>query len=98
LGHMGVDRTAMNKHIYDALKPGGLYIIAHHAGRQGTGISESATLHRVEEKFLIQEVISAGFRFQASADFLRNPLDPRDQNIPESGQLKDGFILKFIKP
>jgi predicted methyltransferase len=98
LGHMGVDRKAMNKHIFNALKPGGTYIIADHAGRPGTGISESKTLHRIEETFLIQEVISAGFRFEASSDFLHNPLDPRDQNTPADGQLKDGFILKFIKP
>jgi predicted methyltransferase len=98
LGHMGVDRIAMNKHIFNALKHGGLYIIADHAGRAGTGISESSTLHRIEEKFLIQEVTSVGFRLESSGNFLHNPLDPRDQNTPLAGQMKDGFILKFIKP
>jgi len=98
LGHMSVDRNAMNKHIFSALKHGGLYIIVDHAGRAGTGISESATLHRIEEEFLIKEVTSAGFKLESSDDFFRNPLDPRDQNTPLAGQTKDGFILKFIKP
>src|SRR4029077_20358140 len=40
LGHLGVDRAAMNRAVFRALKPGGLYVIADHAGRPGTGISE----------------------------------------------------------
>src|SRR5215204_2285598 len=62
LGHLGVDRAAMNQAVFRALKPGGLYVIADHSGRPGTGISESGTLHRIEEKFLRQEVEAAGFR------------------------------------
>ena len=33
LGHLGVDRAAMNRAVFRALKPGGLYVIADHAGR-----------------------------------------------------------------
>lgn len=98
LGHLGVDRGRMNRAIFAALKPGGVYVIVDHAGRPGTGISESATLHRVEEAFVKQEVESAGFRFAGAGDFLRNPNDPRDKNAPEGGQAKDGFALKFVKP
>src|SRR5438552_14491374 len=76
LGHLGVDRAAMNRAVFRALKPGGLYVIADHAGRPGTGISESGTLHRIEQAFLRQEVEAAGFKLQAEADFLRNPNDP----------------------
>jgi len=98
LGHLGVDRAAMNAAVFRALKPGGLYVIADHAGRPGTGISESGTLHRVEEAFVRREVEAAGFRFVASGDFLRNPQDPRDRNVPEPAQPKDEFVLKFVKP
>ena len=49
LGHLGVDRAAMNRAVFRALKPGGLFVIADHVGRPGTRISESGTLHRVEE-------------------------------------------------
>ena len=62
LGHLGVDRAAMNRAVFRALKPGGLYVIADHAGRPGTGISESGTLHRIEEAFLRHEVEAAGFK------------------------------------
>jgi len=98
LGFMGVDRARMNAAIFRGLKPGGLYVIADHAGRPGTGISESGTLHRIEESFLRREVEAAGFRLQSEGDFLRNPNDPRDQNTPNPPQPKDEFVLKFVKP
>ncbi len=98
LGWMGVDRAAMNQAVFRALKPGGSYIIADHSGRAGTGISESGTLHRIEETFLRHEVEAAGFSLAATADFLRNANDPRDRNTPNPPQPKDEFVLKFVKP
>ncbi len=97
-GFMGVDRAQMNRAIFRALKPGGMFIIADHAGRAGTGISESGTLHRIEEAFLRSEVTAAGFRLAARGDFLANPNDPRDRNVPNPPQPKDDFVLKFVKP
>ena len=98
LGAAGVDRAKMNAAIYRALKPGGLYVIADHAGRPGTGISESNTLHRIEESFLKAEVEAAGFRLAEEGSFLRNPNDPRDRETPEPAMPKDEFVLKFRKP
>ena len=98
LGHLGVDRARMNAALFAALKPGGVYVIADHSGRPGTGISESGTLHRVEEAFVRREVEAAGFRFAAEGSFLRNPADPRDRNEPDPPQPKDEFVLKFVKP
>jgi predicted methyltransferase len=98
MGWLKVDRGAMNASIFKALKPGGLYVIADHAGRAGTGISESDTLHRVEEDFVIREVEAAGFKLAARGTFLRNPNDPRDRNEPDPPMAKDEFVLKFVKP
>jgi predicted methyltransferase len=98
MGFLGVDRGQMNRAVFRALKPGGMYVIADHSGRPGTGISESGTLHRIEEVFLRSEVEAAGFKLASEGDFLRNPGDPRDQNTPNPPQPKDEFVLKFIKP
>jgi predicted methyltransferase len=98
LGFLGVDRAQMNRAIYRALKPGAMYVIADHSGRPGTGISESGTLHRIEEAFLRREVEATGFKLVAEGSFLRNPGDPRDQNTPNPPQPKDEFVLKFVKP
>ena len=97
LGHMNVDRSKMNQAVFSALRPGGVYVIADHSGRLGTGISEAGTLHRVEESFVRKEVESAGFKFVALGNFLRNPVDPRDKNTPDKAQAKDEFVLKFVK-
>ena len=98
LGFMGVDRARMNRAVFNALKSGASYVIADHAGRPGTGISESGTLHRIEQAFLVSEVEAAGFKLLAEAAFLRNLADPRDRNTPEPAQPKDEFVLKFVRP
>jgi predicted methyltransferase len=98
LGHMGVDRSRMNSAIFAGLKPGGIYVIADHSGRPGTGISEAGTLHRIEAAFLQKEVETAGFKLIEHGDFLRNSSDPRDKNTPEPAQPKDEFVLKFARP
>ena len=98
LGFLGVDRAQMNRAVFAALKPGGRYVIADHSGRKGTGISESGTLHRVEESFVRKEVEAAGFKLAEEGNFLRNPSDPRDKNTPDPPQPKDEFVLKFVKP
>ena len=98
LGHMGVDRDAMNRAIYRGLKSGGVYVIGDHAGRPGTGISEAGTLHRIDEAFLRAEVERAGFKLVAEGQFLRNPADPRDKNTPHPPKPKDEFVFKFVKP
>ncbi len=98
LGFLNVDRDKMNQAAFRALKPGGFYVIADHSGRPGTGISESGTLHRIEEAFLRKEVEAAGFKLVAEGNFLRNPNDPRDKNTPDPPQPKDEFVLKFVKP
>jgi predicted methyltransferase len=96
MGHLKVDRDKLNRSVYEGLKPGGMYVIADHSGRPGTGISESGTLHRIEETFLIKEVEAAGFKLVARGDFLRHPQDARDQAEPPYP--KDEFVLKFVKP
>ena len=98
LAYQPIDRAQMNKAIFAALKPGGMYVIADHAGRPGTGISETRTLHRIEKTYLRKEVEAAGFKLAEEGKFLRNPADPRDKNTPNPPMPKDEFVFKFVKP
>ena len=98
LGWIGADRGRMNAAVFAALKSGGHYVLADHSGRPGTGISESKSLHRIEESLLRREVEAAGFRLVDHADFLRNPSDPRDKSVFKPAQPNDEFVLKFVKP
>jgi predicted methyltransferase len=97
------DRAKMNKAVFDALKSGGIYGIVDHSARAGAGTSAAQTLHRIEEKTVVDEVTKAGFKLDASGDFLRNPNDKRDWNdSPKAAAAKRGtsdrFALKFVKP
>ena len=100
---MGTDRAKMNKAIYNALKPGGVYAIIDHSSRAGAGVTEAQTLHRIEEKVVRDEIAAAGFKLAAEASFLRNPSDARDWNASprsagEQRGTSDRFVLKFVKP
>jgi predicted methyltransferase len=98
LGWAGADRAQVNRAVFDALKPGGYYVVADHSGRPGTGITESKSLHRIEQALLRQEVEAAGFKLVAEGQFLRNPADPRDKSVFKPAQPNDEFVLKFQKP
>ncbi|HXU04051.1 MAG TPA: SAM-dependent methyltransferase [Polyangia bacterium] len=100
---MGANRDRMNKAVFDALRPGGYYVIVDHAARPGSGTADAQTLHRIDEAFVIAEVERAGFKLNAVADFLRNPADKRDWNASprtagERRGTSDRFALQFVKP
>jgi predicted methyltransferase len=96
--YMEVDRAAMNKKMFAALKPGGFLIIADHSAKAGDGITVARTLHRIEESTLKQEIEAAGFKLVAEADFLRHPEDPRDAKVFQPTVPNDEFVLKYQKP
>ena len=97
--YMNVDRAAMNRKLFAALKPGGILIIADHSARLGDGTTVGKTLHRIEEAALRHEVENAGFKLVGEGNFWRHPEDPRDFSIqPVSGKPVDEFALKFQKP
>ena len=96
--YMAVDRAQMNRKLYDALKPGGMLVIADHSAKPGEGISAGKTLHRIEESVLRREVEAAGFKLVAEGDFLRHPEDTRDFSVNRPTGPVDEFVLKFQKP
>ena len=90
----------VNKAIFNALKPGGLYVIIDHAGAAGTGYSQMNTLHRIEEPVVKDELKAAGFVLEAESDVLRNPADPHTAMVfdPSIRGKTDQFMLRFRKP
>lgn len=94
------DVGRMNRAVYDALKPGGYYVVIDHAGRSGTGNTEVQTLHRIEGDFLRREVEAAGFIFDGESDAIRNPQDDLSINVfDERVRFRtDQFVYRFRKP
>ena len=96
----GLDIAGFNKSVFDALKPGGLFIVLDHSAPAGSGVSDTNTLHRIDVASVKTEVMAAGFEFVASSDILANPADPRTATVfdPAIRGKTDQFILKFRKP
>jgi predicted methyltransferase len=97
------DRDRMNRAVFAALKPGGVYGIVDHSGRPGTGATETQTLHRIEQSVVEAEIKNAGFVLDAEASFLRHPEDARDwsaspRTAGERRGTSDRFVLRFKKP
>ena len=93
-----VDRAQMNRRIYEALKPGGVFVVADHSAAKGAGTSVASTLHRIDEDVVRREVEAAGFRLVGEGGFLRHPEDPRDARVFGSKVPVDEFVLRFRKP
>ena len=100
---MKADRERMNRAVFAALAPGGVYGVVDHSAKPGSGLAEVETLHRIDEVNVRQEVEAAGFAFASEGEFLRNPADPRDWNAsPRAAGAQRGtsdrFAFKFVKP
>jgi predicted methyltransferase len=94
------DVAIVNKKVYDALKPGGLYIVLDHAAEKGSGLRDTETLHRIDEAAVKAEVLAAGFKFVGRSSLLANPNDDRKLKVfdPAIRHKTDQFILIFRKP
>ena len=96
ISYLPVDRDAMNRKIFAALKPGGRYVVVDHSALPGTGITAGKTLHRIEQAFVVAEVQRAGFVLDGEGAFMRSATDTRDKSSNEPGS--DKFVLRFMKP
>ena len=96
----GLDLGAVNKAIFAALKPGGVYLVLDHAAAPGTGFTTTNTLHRIDEAAVKTEILAAGFVLDGESPLLRNPADDHSAKVfdPAIRGKTDQFILKFRKP
>lgn len=80
-----VDTAAFNEKIYEALRPGGRYVIVDHKAAAGAGWSEAESLHRIEPSTIVEEVTAAGFELAIDSDVLANPDDDRSESVFAEG-------------
>jgi len=95
-----VDVAAFNRQVFDALKPGGLYIVLDHAAAKDAPADVTETLHRIQAENVKREVEAAGFKLEAESSLLANPADPHTANVFDKSIAghTDQFILKFRRP
>ena len=94
------DMAHFNKSVFDALKPGGVFLVLDHAAAEGSGIARTNDLHRIDPASVKAEVTAAGFEFVGESKVLRNPGD--DHSLPIFDKSikgkSDKFIYRFRKP
>ncbi len=95
----GPDIASVNKAVFAALKPGGVYLVIDHSA-PGTGLTATNTLHRIDVEAVKSEVAAAGFVLESTSDLLSNPDDPHTAMVfaPSIRGKTDQFVLKFRKP
>jgi predicted methyltransferase len=95
-----VDMAAFNRHVFESLKPGGVYFILDHEANPGMTDSQIAVFHRIAKARVIAEVTDAGFRLADEGKFLERPSDDHSKTIfdPVIRGHTDQYALKFVKP
>ena len=96
----GTDRAAMNRAIYNALRPGGVFLVIDHHAPDGSGITYVNDTHRIDAQVVRDEVRAAGFVLDAESDMLANPEDDHLSNVfePDIRRHTDRFVYRFRKP
>lgn len=98
IAYMPVDRAKMDQRLFNALKTGGHLVVMDHSAKPGSGTSAAKSLHRIDEKVVLDEFRHTGFQLEQEGDFLKNPDDPRDQAFFNMKIQTDKFALRFVKP
>ncbi len=94
------DPAILNKNVFNALKPGGVFVIVDHVAEAGSGLRDTDTLHRIDPETVKTQVTAAGFVFEGASDVLRNPADDHKTLVFDKSIRghTDQFVFKFRKP
>jgi predicted methyltransferase len=94
------DMAKFDAAVFQALKPGGLFVVEDHAAAPGSGVSATNTLHRIDPAVVKREVMAAGFVFDGESKVLRNPADNHTLKVfdPAIRGHTDQFVYRFRKP
>lgn len=95
-----IDTASLNKRIFDALKPGGIFFIVDHNAAPGSGTRDTKTLHRIDPEVIKKEVSAAGFELVEQSKLLAHAEDDHTKMVfaPGLRGLTDQTIFKFRKP
>jgi predicted methyltransferase len=92
--------TALNRAFFNALKPGGVFLVIDHVAESGSGLRDTQTLHRIDPARLRSEIEAAGFVFEAQSAALRNPTDDHRRSVfdPLVRGSTDQVVFRFRRP
>ncbi len=94
------DIAKLNSRFFEALKPGGIFLVIDHVAEAGSGLRDTETLHRIDPIQMKREIEAAGFIFEGENVALRNPNDDHKRRIFDAlirGRT-DQVVYRFRKP
>jgi len=94
------DVPAFDKGVYNALKPGGRFVVIDHSAPDGSGLASTDTTHRIDAAVVKKDMAAAGFKFVGESNVLRNPADDRTLLVfnPKVRGHTDQFVYVFQRP
>jgi predicted methyltransferase len=94
------DVAKLNRAFFDALKPGGVFLVIDHVAAAGSGLRDTETLHRIDPIRMRHEIEAAGFVLEAHSDVLRNGNDDHRRSVfdPLIRGATDQVVLRFRRP
>ena len=93
------DRQNMNRAVFNALRPGGIYGVVDHT-RRHMQPTDRAVGRRLDPVLVIKEMLDVGFEFVDFSTMHYHPEDDLTQEVGTPGVQgnTDRFTLKFRKP
>jgi predicted methyltransferase len=93
------DIAALDKAVFNNLKPGGIFYVEDHSAAPGAGLAATSQYHRMDEAVAKSELTAAGFKLDGEGDLLRNPADNKAASNSETGHFaSDRFMLRMKRP
>jgi predicted methyltransferase len=95
-----IDTASLDTRIFNALKPGGIFLVVDHNAKPGSGITDTPKLHRIDPAVIRKEVTAAGFKLVKESNLLAHPGDDHTQIVFSAGLrgLTDQTVFVFRKP
>ncbi len=101
-GGMGgdLDMAVISKKIFQAMKPGGVFLVADYASVKGAGAAAAKSLGRLDQDLLKRDLLAAGFVVDGESQILENASDDHSKASGDAGQRDkaDQFVIRFKKP
>jgi predicted methyltransferase len=95
-----IDTASLNKRIFDALKPGGIFFVVDHNAAPGSGRRDTKAIHRIDPEVVKQEILAAGFELVEDSKLLAHAEDDHTKMVfaPGTRGVTDQSVFKFRKP
>ena len=94
------DKARFNKIVFNALKPGGRYVVKDHTRRHMQAEDDGPLFRREDPVKVILEVQAAGFVLEKASDMFYSPVDALNLEVGDASVTNrtDRFFLVFRKP